>query len=187
MEGLATVGLAVGLFTATNLDDAFLLVAWFLSGQRVRVIVAGQYAGIGLLVAASLVAAFAVESVAPDAVRYLGLLPIAIGIRRLVGLARGERGESGAVDPGRGLVAVAATTVANGSDNLGVYPPVLATLSIPELSVVVAVFAVMTGLWCMLAYGLVSHPAAGPPLRRYSRYVVPIVLIGIGASVLLGS
>ena len=183
---ISAAGLAVALFTATNLDDAFLLVAWFLTGQSARVVVVGQYVGIGLLVVASVVAALAVESVAPGVVRYLGLLPIAIGIRRLVALARRKVEEAATARPGRGVLAVAATTIANGSDNLGVYPSVFAGLSPAELAVVVVVFAVMTGLWCAAAYGLVNHPQAGAPLRRYGPYIVPFVLIAIGLAVLLG-
>src|SRR5688500_5314863 len=51
MESLATVGLAIVLFVATNIDDVLVLLGFFADpGFRARHIVVGQYLGIGALV-----------------------------------------------------------------------------------------------------------------------------------------
>ncbi|MFL5538288.1 MAG: cadmium resistance protein, partial [Longimicrobiaceae bacterium] len=60
MDTLSLLGLAVAVFVSTNIDDIFLLSAFFADGHlRPRSIVAGQFLGIGVLVAASTLAALA--------------------------------------------------------------------------------------------------------------------------------
>lgn len=189
MEFLAGVSLGIGLFVATNVDDLFLLLAWFASGRPpAGVVVAGQYLGIGLIVGASVVAAVAAATIAGEWIRLFGLLPIAIGVRRLVELVRREPGVAREASPAtaRGLLAVSSLTVANGADNLGVYTPLFATRPPTDVLVMVGVFAVMTGLWCLAAHLLVNHRLLGAPIRRYGHLVVPFVLVGIGVSIVIG-
>ena len=167
-------------FAATNLDDLFLLVAWFAAGRaRARDIVLGQFLGIGALFAASSAAAVLALAVPAAHLAWLGLVPILLGVRML---AR-ERADETPEAPG--LLPVAAVTVANGADNLGVYIPLFATSGAAAIAAYGAVFAVMTALWCALAGWLVRHPAAGAPLRRHGPKAVPPVLVGIGLWILL--
>jgi cadmium resistance protein CadD (predicted permease) len=71
---------AVALFVATNLDDIFILVAFFADpGLRARQVIVGQYLGIGALVLISVIAAL-IALVIPFAyIGFLGLVPIAMG------------------------------------------------------------------------------------------------------------
>ena len=187
MNVLALIALGAGLFATTNIDDMFLLIAWFADRRPSKAqVVAGQYVGISVIVGASALAAFSAAAVAGGWVRFLGLVPIAIGLWRLVAIVRrwpGTNDEKKST-PASGVFAVASLTVSNGADNLGVYTPVFATGSPSELAAIVAVFAVMTGLWCLGAYTLVNHPQIGAPFRRYGHLLVPFVLIGIGISIL---
>ncbi|HWA39615.1 MAG TPA: cadmium resistance transporter [Burkholderiales bacterium] len=167
-------------FAATNLDDLFLLVAWFAAGRtRARDIVLGQYLGIGALFAASVAVALLALAVPAAHLAWLGLVPIILGVRMLAKEGTEEIPEA------PGLLAVAAVTVANGADNLGVYIPLFATSGAGDIAVYGAVFAVMTALWCAAAGWLVRHPGAGAPLRRHGPKAVPPVLIGIGLWILL--
>lgn len=55
---LETLLVGIALFASTNIDDVFLTMAFFADpGLRPRAIVAGKYAGIAVLVAASAAAA----------------------------------------------------------------------------------------------------------------------------------
>lgn len=168
-------------FAATNLDDLFLLVAWFAAGRyRTRDIVLGQYAGIGALFAASLAASLLALVVPAENLKWLGVIPVALGIRVFV-TPEGP-GEAPAAS---GFLAVLAVTVVNGADNLGVYIPLFATTGAAALAVYGAVFTVQLALWCAAARWLVHHPTAGAPLRRWGPGAVPYVLIGIGLWILL--
>lgn len=187
MDLLTTVTVAVTLFASTNLDDLFVLVGFFSDPRyRPRQIVIGQCLGIAALVLASLAGALLSLAVPPVWLGLLGLVPIALGGRRLLALWDDDDGEeaSGPAALGNAL-AVAGVTIANGGDNLGIYTPVFATSPAPRLALFVAVFAVMVAVWLTVAHWLVHHPALGGPIRRIGRVATPFVLIGIGVTVLV--
>jgi cadmium resistance protein CadD (predicted permease) len=172
----------VAAFVATNVDDLFLLVAWFAGGYRASAIIAGQYLGIGALFAAAAAASLASLFVPVEYLRWLGLLPILIGLGML--LRRGEAESAGA--QGASIASVTAVTVANGADNIGVYLPLFAVASPWTIAAYGAVFAAMIALWCLGARWLVRHPAAGSPLRRWGPRLVPWVLVALGIWILAG-
>jgi cadmium resistance protein CadD (predicted permease) len=173
----------VAAFAATNLDDLFLLTAFFADrAYRARSVVAGQYAGIGLLYGASLAAALAAVVVPEGYVRLLGVLPVAIGLKRLFAGAE----ESQDLPHTGAALSVAAVTLANGADNIAVYVPLFAVRPRAELAVIGVVFALMTALWCWGAYRLVTHPHWGHAIRTRGHRLVPWALIALGAGILLG-
>jgi cadmium resistance transport/sequestration family protein len=187
MESLATVGLAIALFVATNIDDVLVLLGFFANPDfRARHIVVGQYLGIGALVLVSLIASLVSLVLAPAYVGLLGLLPIAIGVKQLFDLGSDDDDESGdheGANVGR-ILTVAGITIANGGDNIGVYTPVFATASLAAVIIITVTFAVMIALLVFAAYWLVNHPRLGAPIRRYGHVVTPVVLIAIGLFVL---
>lgn len=56
-----------------------------------------------------------------------------------------------------------------------------------NILVYVAVFAVMTALWCALGFKLVNNRAFGTKLRRFGDIILPIVLIALGLRILAGA
>src|SRR5688572_10685809 len=86
-EPLAGVVLAgAAAFAATNVDDMLLLTAFFAAGTyRARDVVRGQYAGIGLLFAASASASLISLVIPASHLSLLGLLPMLIGLQQLFG------------------------------------------------------------------------------------------------------
>jgi len=119
----------------------------------------------------------------PTYIALLGLVPIAIGAKQLVGGAAAEdRAPSG-----HGALAVAGINVAAGGDNIGVYTPLFATTTVEAIAVYGAVFAVLTGALCLTAQRLVAHPALGAPVRRWGPRLVPWVLIALGLWILRGA
>jgi cadmium resistance protein CadD (predicted permease) len=49
-----------------------------------------------------------------------------------------------------------------------------------SLGVILGVFFVMVGVWCVIAYRLTRQPTIARVLSRYGHAVVPFVLIGLG-------
>jgi cadmium resistance protein CadD (predicted permease) len=179
----AMLGGAVA-FAATNVDDLFLLVAWFAGGRlRTADIVLGQYAGIALLFALSAAGSLVSLALPLASLRWLGLLPILLGV---ILLLKPRYGEGVETRPARGVLTVAAVTAANGADNIAVYVPLFATSSAQAVALMGGAFAAMTALWCLAARALVRHPEAGAALRRWGPPAVPFALMGIGLSILLG-
>jgi cadmium resistance protein CadD (predicted permease) len=188
---IEAVLLAVAAFASTNIDDAFVLLAFF-SDRRFSVtqIVAGQYLGMTLLVAAGLGVAFAALALPSAYISYLGLAPIGIGINRLR-IVLGER-KHGSATPGvpasgKALASIISVTVANGGDNIGTYAPLFVQHDRIQNTVICLVFATMTGIWCFVGASLVSHPVVGKHIREWGHWVVPFVLIAIGGYILLKS
>jgi cadmium resistance protein CadD (predicted permease) len=190
---LSELGLAVVLFVSTNIDDVFVLLAFFADPRtRTRDIVVGQYLGIGALYLASVIASLLSLVFAAPYMGLLGFIPIAIGLVKLRERWRGEGSGNDAEDiaPATNaarLLSVAAITIANGGDNIGVYTPVFATRTSAEIVTIVIVFAVLVALLLLAAHWLVRHPALGAPIRRYGPALSPWVLIAIGVFVIYDS
>ncbi len=186
---LATLAVSAVAFASTNVDDIFVLLGFFADPAfRARQVIIGQYLGIGTLVAVSIVCSLIALLIPPVYIGILGLLPIGMGVKKLWEARRGSAEDTEGTHPAPGVhkvLAVAAVTIANGGDNIGVYVPLFATRALDERLAIVAVFAVMTALWCLVAHSLINHPALGPPLRRYGQRLLPWVLIGVGISILL--
>jgi cadmium resistance protein CadD (predicted permease) len=120
----ASIGIAVIAFASTNIDDLVMLIGFFADdGYRPRQIVAGQFAGIAALIAAALLGALAVHGVPPAYIGLLGLIPIAIGVKKLV--ATDANGDSGHhfIRGASKTLTVALVTIANGGDNISLYVP----------------------------------------------------------------
>lgn len=184
---LPDVGLAAVTFASTNVDDVFVLLAFFADATySSRRVVIGQYLGIGALFAASLATSL-IASRLPDAfLRALGVVPVLVGLHCAWKLRR-EAASGHEVPTGRGsIVGVALVTVASGGDNVAVYVPVFST-HMNRIVVFAVVFALMTAAWCWLAHQIVHHPLLGRGIRRWGRVAVPAVLILLGVYVLLGA
>jgi cadmium resistance protein CadD (predicted permease) len=196
---LALLGISATVFVSTNIDDIFLLAAFFADPHlRARAIVAGQFLGIGVLVLGSTLASVAALAIPEGYTALLGVVPLLLGVSKLRALirARGagapeeEQAKAAEQQVERRLhsqvLAVAGVTVANGGDNLGVYIPLFASepQAIPGH---VGVFAVMTALWCLAGHALVKNRLLGDHIRRYGHLALPFVLIGLGLYILAGA
>ena len=120
IPGLIAIGVAA--FAATNIDDIFVLMMFFSSSSMtfpVKQIVSGQYIGIGLLVAISALGSFISLAVPTYIIALLGIVPIVIGIKKLVVFRKkNESNSKQAVQDKKKnnlvFAAVAAVTFSNG-------------------------------------------------------------------------
>ncbi|EHN13020.1 putative cadmium resistance protein (CadD) [Patulibacter medicamentivorans] len=193
LETLARIATAAGVFVGTNVDDLIVLTVLFLAARAhgrptAAQIWAGQYAGVGLLVAVSAIAALGLVVVPDDRVGLLGLVPLALG---LVGLRSAIRSWGDAEPPApavaTGFASVAAVTLANGADNISVYTPMLRSIDLGASLISIAVFAVLVGAWCALGSWLGSHRPIVALLQRHGHWLVPVVFVAIGVVILLES
>jgi cadmium resistance transport/sequestration family protein len=194
-------------FAATNIDDIVILMLFFAqvnASFRPRQIVVGQYLGFSVLIIASLPGFFGGLIVPRAWIGLLGLVPIAIGVSRLVNREKDEevqavsdelnrsRGNNSLGSTLTSLISpqtlnVAAVTLANGGDNIGIYVPLFASSTLASLLVILGIFFLLIGVWCYIAYLLARQPAIAHVLTRYGKAVVPFVLIGLGIFILFES
>ncbi|MFB2770671.1 cadmium resistance transporter [Pelatocladus sp. BLCC-F211] len=188
-------------FAATNIDDILILLLFFSEINtyfRRRHIFVGQYLGFTLIIIASLPGFFGGLVVPRAWIGLLGILPIAIGIKQLFSQET-EKVEIQAVTSDftssrntnsllsffSSLISpqtykVAAITFANGGDNIGIYIPLFAGINFNSLLITLAVFFIMVGVWCVVAYLLARQVTIASLLSRYGGAIVPFVLIALG-------
>ena len=176
----AAIGVSVTTFAATNLDDLFLLSIFFARRQPMRRVVAGQYLGLAGIVVLSLIGSRLALAIPPTWLRFLGFLPLGIGIYRLVHVPKEE---TPAAD-NFSVLSIAAITLANGGDNLGVYLPVFA-VNAAHLGVILAGYAGLLPVWCYAGKWLGERPLIMRSVDRYGHWIVPAVFIGLGLYILI--
>jgi cadmium resistance transport/sequestration family protein len=188
-------------FTATNLDDLVVLTLLFSQVNatfRRRHIVIGQYLGFCTLIIASMVGFFGGLILPSEWIGLLGLVPITIGLNRLLNPDDDSSSEpelETEFSPTSGLsrlisppaYSVAAITIANGSDNISIYMPLFASTGISSLLIIISVFLLLVGVWCYLTYKLTCQRDISNLLARYGNHFVPFVLIGLGVFIILDS
>jgi cadmium resistance protein CadD (predicted permease) len=182
---IATALLAAVAYAATNIDGAFVLLAFFARPNVKHAhVVVGTYVGMAILVVAAMMLAAVFAVLVPNDLGLLGVLPALIGLRQLWNAWR-KRG-SGIVDISLGAGAfevielVAIRTIANGGDNIAVYIPLFAARSLSAQVLMCVVFAILVGVWCIAARWLVEHSTFVAQIRRWGRWIMPIVLIALG-------
>jgi cadmium resistance transport/sequestration family protein len=205
---LTVILVAISSFVATNIDDIIILMLFFSQVNdnfRPRHIIIGQYLGFTALILASLPGLFGGLVIPKAWIGLLGFAPIFIGVKQLLSREEDEATVQTVSNPSTvyqnkkflGLSLsnllnaqtynVAAITIANGGDNIGIYVPLFASGNLLSFGITLGVFYLFKGLWCLLAYLLIRQPTLGKLLARYGNAFVPFFLIGLGILILIES
>ena len=146
-----------------------------------------------MLVAISALGSFISLAVPTYIIALLGIVPIVIGVKKLVvSRNKNESNSKQAIQDKKknnlAFVAVAAVTFSNGGDNIGVYTPLFAKYnSLSQITALATIFMAMIAVWCIAAYYLVNHPLVASKIRRIGHIILPFVLIGLGIYILTES
>lgn len=192
-------------FIATNVDDFLVLVVFFLqvnaSFQKFHIVM-GAYLGFSLIVILSLLGSVCGFILPSAAIGVLGVLPIYLGVKELFRNNQEPELSSAVVldllklpvrIPWQALLSrilppqvfqVAAITLANGGDNIGVYIPLFASHTVLTSEIILIVFFLMVGVWCYLSYRLTKNVLVARNLTRYAQKLFPYVLIILGFTIL---
>ena len=188
--------LGISAFISTNIDDIFLLIVFFsnsLKFSKYQVVI-GQYIGIGLLIAISIIASFISLVIPSFLIGFMGLIPITIGIKKLRVYYKKKK----ETDPNStkykftkngsalSFLSVAVVTFSNGGDNIGIYTPLFASNNIiGQIVILVVLFLIMTAVWCSIGYYLVNHSFLADHIRRIGHLILPFVLIALGIYIMI--
>jgi cadmium resistance protein CadD (predicted permease) len=184
--------LATGVtaFVASNIDDTFVLILLFSTpGLLVRNIILGQFLGIGVLVLISSFAAFLALAVPLFVIGLMGFIPIILGIKRLLELQEAPIKKKEILKTDHlSILFVSAVTISNGGDDIGVFTPLFAKYNTPaEVTILVILLMVVTGLWCVATFYFIKHPFVVSRVKYFTRIITPFALIGIGVYIILDS
>ncbi|CKH66452.1 Cad superfamily protein [Streptococcus pneumoniae] len=185
-----TIISAIGVYISTSIDYLIILIILFaqLSQNKQKWhIYVGQYLGTGLLVGASLVAAYVVNFVPEEwMVGLLGLIPIYLGIRFAILGEDAEEEEEEIIErleqskANQLFWTVTLLTIASGGDNLGIYIPYFASLDWSQTLVALLVFVIGIIIFCEISRVLSSIPLIFETIEKYERIIVPLVFILLG-------
>jgi cadmium resistance protein CadD (predicted permease) len=180
-------GVAVVAFVSTDIDDLVVLIGFFADpAYRPMQVLIGQFAGIGGLIALSLLGSLLALVIPTAYIGLIGFVPIAIGTYNLVRADAGKGGDDETIIAHASRIAtVTLVTLSNGSDNLSLYIPLFSIHTMGEIALFVAVFLAMTAVWCGIGYALVKHPLLSAPLQRWGHTVLPYVMIALGTYILI--
>ncbi|MDF2767321.1 MAG: Cadmium resistance transporter [Nitrososphaeraceae archaeon] len=196
------MGVGIAAFVSTNIDDLLILMAFFATPRFPPFqIVLGQYIGMGSLIAVSLLGLLIALVVPRNLIGFIGLFPIAIGIKELLELHKKsndydnkdneeeqlskqhlQRSKKIAYLP---FLTVAAVTF-SGGEEIGIYTSLFATNNeVSQIIMLVSVVMVLTGFWCGLANYFVNHSFLADRFRHIAARLLPFVLIGLGIYILV--
>lgn len=188
-EFLSLLGVGISAFVATNIDDTFVLILLFsIPSLLTRNVIIGQFLGIVLLVVISSSAALLALAIPAFVIGLMGFIPIIIGIKRLTNL----RGKPETIQAMKkeylSFLSVTAITISNGGDDIGVFTPLFAKYNtVAEVSVLISILLIMTGIWCIVTFYFIRHPFVASRINVLSNTVTPFVLIGIGVYIIIDS
>jgi cadmium resistance protein CadD (predicted permease) len=208
---IATIKIGLATAVATRFDDNIYLTAFFSEVNRTfrpQHVVVGEILGFTVLVMISLVGFLMGLVIASTWTGLLGILPILIGLKNLIDLNKDDSAEDKSANQKinskfRGFDSrkrslwdvirdpqtyrVSSVTIANGSNNLGIYIPLFATSSIQSLSVIIPICYLIVGCWLCLSYTLTHLPGIALVLSRYASKFFPFVLMWLGFRILMDS
>ena len=188
-----TILASVVVFVATSVDELVVLTTIFAYAERrkaVGQVYVGQLISQAVLLTISLLAAFGIASISQKGIGLLGILPIVLGIRILLGGDEEDEAEEIASRLGSRAgftVAVALIAIAGGSEELAVFTPFLGSLARPDLVVALVTLVLLVPVWCRIAQRTASIRRIQGWITRYQRIFMPVVFIGLGAYVIVDS
>ncbi len=182
-------GVAAAAFVSTSLDNLFLLMG-VVAGSRARRrdVVLGYVAAVTAVLLAALAGSWILDYAADRWLRFLGLVPLGMGLFRLRALARDtDTSEPLPTAPGTGFSSVFWIMLANSGDSFGVFASLMGETRDGLLPVIFGTALVLASLWATFARWVVQHPALAPRLRFLDTWGVPLVLVALGLYILLDS
>lgn len=147
---LGVLSASIATFAATNIDDAFLLTLLFARRIPTRRIVAGQYVGFSAIIGISLIGVWCALAIPSRWVHLLGVLPLALGIRRLLQARRTDASRPRVIT--ESAASIALLTLSNGADNISVYLPFF-VMGRANLWLILIVYATLVAVGVSLADG----------------------------------
>lgn len=209
MDGLIeTVKIGLATAVATTFDDNIYLTAFFSEVNRTfrpKHVVVGEILGFTVLVSISLIGFALGMAVSSEWTGLLGILPILIGLNNLRTLNQKEPDRDRPANlkqnprfhgfASRRLslwevlrdpqtYKVSAVTISNGGNNLGIYIPLFASSSVPQLAGIIPVCYFILCCWLFMSYTLTHQPKIALVLSRYASKIFPFVLMWLGFRIL---
>jgi len=192
IEAIGIAGAVAVAYASTNIDNFLVLSAYSAKSAYRPFYIKLTFVLVCLIVIlVSLGLARAADEIIAGRLRYLGAIPVAIGLYHLgklvfrrVGTEDGGRGD----EPGRAgwsiYLGFGLALLANSSDSVIILAPILAELKL--LFVVACTIGATAVALAMSGFAtfVVGHPILRVRIEKIAEWALPVLLIGIGAMIL---
>ena len=178
---LGVLSASIATFAATNIDDAFLLTLFFARRIPTRRIVTGQYLGFSAIIGISLIGVWCALAIPHRWIHFLGVLPLALGIRRLLQARRTDAWRPRVIM--ESVASIALLTLSNGADNISVYMPFF-VIGRANLWLILITYATLVAVWCFVGGWLGNHSIVLRSVERWGHWVVPAAFVVLGIYIL---
>ena len=188
---LETLMLSITSFIGTNVDDMIITTFFFSLAEgkkEIRSIVLGRYFGAGVLILISMIGSLGLKWIPLGYVKYLGFVPIGLGVKAFFDNDTEKNEENRCMGDSKTsslLWNAAIVTIANGSDNVGVYIPLFTRFSVNPYMLFLFVFVFMSAIWCAIGYKASKVSFYEKMIHKYKKVVVPLVYISLGVYILV--
>ncbi len=192
-EAVGVAGLVAASYASTNLDNFFVLSAYSAKSGYRPLFIKLTFVFVCLTVlAASLALARAADSLIADKLRFLGAIPLAIGLYQLGKLLFGKRStEDARPEGGPGLVGWSVylgfglALLANSSDTVIVLAPLFADLRLAFVVLCATAALAVAIAMSSVADLIANHPLLRAKVETIAKWALPLLLIGIGLMIVL--
>ncbi len=176
-------------------------------------VVAGEVIGFTVLLNLSLIGYGVGMSLPSSTIGLLGILPIIIGIKNLIKFVYEARKSDQGADKqsktksdssrhhyltgfkaqkltawqvlcDRKTYDVALVSISNGSNNLSIYIPLFANLTLAKITIVIPILYIFIFTWLALSLALTRMPGISMVLNRYTKIFFPFILMWLGYRIL---
>lgn len=189
----------IAYFT-TEMDDLLALLVLYsrtqTTGEKVAIVI-GKYLGLALLGVGSGFFAVYISRIPSQYIGFLGLVPIGMGLKTAIDAARGkldhdeeedsEKIHASGVNIFYTILTTVIITLANGGDNIAVYISFFTALKGFEFVVAAIVFAVMQGIWCAVAWLILSAKSVKSYIQHTQRILIPVLFFVLGIYIMVKS
>jgi len=190
------IGTACSSFAITNIDDMFVLVTFFAEASTISntltplKITIGQYIGFTAIVVLSMIGYGASLLLPSEPIGFLGLLPLLLGVWKLLDLlipTKEEESEESTLVGVKSVLKVSVITLMNGGDNLGTYIPLFSQAKGAEIAVYVVVYYILLGVWCIVAFLVMRQRHILHVFQKYADMAIPFLYVGLGVYIIVQS
>ena len=177
-------GLVLGsvAYASTNLDNLLLVSSVAASGAGRTSVFCGWVVCAAAVLGLSIAFSMAAGAVSPQTLGWIGLVPLLLGIRLLV---RGQDGAPEKTVSPAGTLPVAALLLANSSDTIATFGPLLAESEpVAQLAMLIG-FVLAAGTLVLFVMKIAARLDKATALARLAAKLSPLVMIAIGIYILL--